>query len=162
MKPNFDQNWTTTNGGVPLNDSEVERYIGVVPRPNQVHLAQQPFYCFMHFGMNTANQREWGSGKETVQDFTIKKIKTEQWVRTVKAAGASGIILTCKHHDGFCLWPTKTTLHSVAASPWKQGMGDVVKEVSRACGKYGVRFGVNLSQWVRNAASYGTPDYIRM
>ena len=60
MKPNFDQNWTTTNGGVPLNDSEVERYIGVVPRPNQVHLAQQPFYCFMHFGMNTATQREWG------------------------------------------------------------------------------------------------------
>ena len=89
MKPNFDQNWTTTNGGVPLNDSEVERYIGVVPRPNQVHLAQQPFYCFMHFGMNTANQREWGSGRETVQDFTIKKIKPEQWVRTVKAAGAS-------------------------------------------------------------------------
>ena len=74
MKPNFDQNWTTTNGGVPLNDSEVERYIGVVPRPNQVHLAQQPFYCFMHFGMNTATQREWGSGKETVQDFTITKI----------------------------------------------------------------------------------------
>ena len=113
MKPNFDQNWTTTNGGVPLNDSEVERYIGVVPRPNQVHLAQQPFYCFMHFGMNTANQREWGSGKETVQDFTIKKIKPEQWVRTVKAAGASGIILTCKHHDGFCLWPSAYTSFSV-------------------------------------------------
>lgn len=156
MKPNFDQNWTTTNGGVPLNDSEVERYIGVVPRPNQVHLAQQPFYCFMHFGMNTANQREWGSGRETVQDFTIKKIKPEQWVRTVKAAGASGIILTCKHHDGFCLWPSAYTSFSVKNTDFD---GDIVKQVSDACAAGGLDFGVYLSPWDMHEPTYGTPDY---
>ena len=156
MKPNFDQNWTTTNGGVPLNDSEVERYIRVVPRPNQVHLAQQPFYCFMHFGMNTANQREWGSGKETVQDFTIKKIKPEQWVRTVKAAGASGIILTCKHHDGFCLWPSEYTSFSVKNTDFD---GDIVKQVSDACAAGGLDFGVYLSPWDMHEPTYGTPDY---
>jgi len=156
MKPNFDQNWTTTNGGVPLNDSEVERYIRVVPRPNQVHLAQQPFYCFMHFGMNTANQREWGSGRETVQDFTIKKIKPEQWVRTVKAAGASGIILTCKHHDGFCLWPSEYTSFSVKNTDFD---GDIVKQVSDACAAGGLDFGVYLSPWDMHEPTYGTPDY---
>ena len=73
MKPNFDQNWTTTNGGVPLNDSEVERYIGVVPRPNQVHLAQQPFYCFMHFGMNTAAQREWAAAEKRCRTLPLRR-----------------------------------------------------------------------------------------
>lgn len=152
----FASNWTTDNNGYPLNDREVQRYISVLPSPQQYHLAKHPFYCFMHFGMNTATGREWGSSKETVNDFTIKKIKPEQWVKAVKAAGATGIILTCKHHDGFCLWPSAYTSFSVKNTDFQ---GDIVKMVSDACAAAGLDFGIYLSPWDMHEPSYGTPEY---
>ena len=103
MKMKLEQNWTTTNNNQPFDDEEVKRYISVVPTENQIRLQDKPFYAFLHFGMNTANDREWGCGSEVATDFDITKIKPEQWVKAVKAGGMTGIILTCKHHDGFCL-----------------------------------------------------------
>ncbi|MDD6728524.1 MAG: alpha-L-fucosidase [Eubacteriales bacterium] len=152
----FDKNWTTNNGGADLNSNEVERYISVLPSENQIRLAEKPFYCFMHFGMNTATAREWGAGVETVNDFTIKKIDAAQWVKTVKASGATGIILTCKHHDGFCLWDTKYTDFCVRNTSFD---GDIVKMVSDECHKQGIDFGVYLSPWDMHDKRYGTPEY---
>lgn len=152
----FDDNWITKNNGVPLNDSEVERYISVVPNENQLRLADKPFYCFLHFGMNTATGREWGAGIETVKDFTIKKIDAAQWVKTVKASGATGIILTCKHHDGFCLWNTEYTDFSVKNTDLQQ---DIVKLVSDECAKQGLDFGIYLSPWDMHEKTYGTAAY---
>ena len=156
MKIKRDENWTTTNNGVPLNNDEVARYLSVVPTAAQAEHAKQPFYCFVHFGMNTATGREWGNGTETVHDFTIEKIKPAQWVKTVKAAGASGLILTCKHHDGFCLWDTGTTdfnvMHTLLAK-------DVVAAVSKECRAQGLHFGVYLSPWDMHEKCYATPQY---
>ena len=144
MANNFDKNWTTVNNNYPLNDKEVERYISVKPSANQLALVDKPFYTFMHFGMNTATDREWGAGVEKATDFTIKSINAKQWVETAKSAGATGVILTCKHHDGFCLWPSEYTSFCVKNSSYK---GDIVKEVSDECHNQGMDFGVYLSPW---------------
>ena len=152
----FDKNWTTTNGNVPLNNNEVERYISVRPSENQLRLADRPFYCFIHFGMNTATGREWGAGIETVKDFTIKNIDAAQWVRVIKSSGATGIILTCKHHDGFCLWNSEYTDFCVKNTDFK---GDIVKLVSDECHKQGMDFGVYLSPWDMHDKRYGTKEY---
>lgn len=156
MKSNFEKNWTNYNNGYPLDDDEVKRYISVLPSENQVRLSQNPFYCFIHFGMNTATAREWGTGQETPLDFTIKSIKPQQWVKSIKAAGASGIILTCKHHDGFCLWQSKYTEFSVKNSEFD---GDIVKMVSDACKEENLYFGVYLSPWDMHEETYGTEAY---
>lgn len=156
MNMKLDRNWTTDNNGSPLNDAEVQRYISVVPTPSQQRLQDKPFYAFFHFGMNTANDREWGCGSEVVSDFDITKIKPEQWVKTVKAAGMTGIILTCKHHDGFCLWNTGTTDFNVMNSPMGK---DIVKAVSDECHKQGIEFGVYLSPWDMHEPTYGTEQY---
>lgn len=152
----FEKNWTTYNNGFPLNDDDVTRYISVRPSVSQYRLSKKPFYCFVHFGMNTATGREWGAGVETVSDFNIKKIKPDQWVNAVKTAGASGIILTCKHHDGFCLWKTEYTSFSIKNTSFN---GDIVKMVSDACRMGGIDFGVYLSPWDMHEPTYGTPDY---
>lgn len=156
MNMKLDRNWTTDNNGAPLNDAEVQRYISVVPTPSQQRLQGKPFYAFFHFGMNTANDREWGCGSEVVSDFDITKIKPEQWVKTVKAAGMTGVILTCKHHDGFCLWNTGTTDFNVMNSPMGK---DIVKAVSDECHKQGIEFGVYLSPWDMHEPTYGTEQY---
>lgn len=153
---NLKNNWTTNNNGVPLNDDEVQRYISVVPSENQVALSKSPFYCFIHFGMNTATGREWGNATETAEDFNITHINAKQWVSAIKKSGAQGIILTCKHHDGFCLWNTKATDFSVMHSEY--GM-DIVEKVSKECAKQDLKFGVYLSPWDMHEKSYGTPEY---
>lgn len=152
----FDNNWTNQNNGMPLIDSEVERYISVVPSENQLRLAEKPFYAFIHFGMNTATAREWGTGRETVKDFTIKYIDSKQWVSAIKSSGATGIILTCKHHDGFCLWESGYTDFSVKNSDFD---GDIVKMLSDECHKQNMDFGVYLSPWDMHDKRYGTDAY---
>lgn len=156
MENQFLKNWTTNNNGYPLFDDEVKRYISVLPSENQIRLSENPFYCFIHFGMNTATAREWGTGKETPLDFTIKSINPQQWARSIKASGASGIILTCKHHDGFCLWPSEYTEFSVKNSGFD---GDIVKMVADACKANGLYFGVYLSPWDMHEETYGTEAY---
>lgn len=152
----LDRNWATENNGFPLLDREVERYLRVLPGENQLRQAERPFYAFFHFGMNTATDREWGSGKETAADFTIRNVDCAQWVRSIQAAGMTGAILTCKHHDGFCLWDTAYTDFSVMHSPYGR---DIVRQLSDACREAGLQFGVYLSPWDMHEATYGTPAY---
>lgn len=156
MKLKLDENWTTINNKYPLNDEEVDRYNSVIPEPRQVSHSEKPFYLFMHFGMNTATGREWGNATETVDDFTITKIKPAQWVKAAKLCGAAGIILTCKHHDGFCLWNTGTTGFNVMNTALGK---DVVKELSDECHKSGINFGIYLSPWDMHEKCYATPRY---
>jgi len=132
---------------------------GPVPTEAQLRWQQMEYNLFVHFGPNTFSGVEWGSGAEPEDLFNPTELDCRQWAATARNAGMKGIIVTAKHHDGFCLWPSQTSTHTVAQTSWRDGKGDVLKELSEACREYGLGFGVYLSPWDRNHPLYGTPAY---
>lgn len=133
--------------------------ISPLPTKQQLAWHEKEYYLFMHFGPNTFTDKEWGEGTEPSTIFDPTGLDVNQWCRIAKEAGTKGIIITAKHHDGFCLWPSKYSKHTVKQSKWKNGDGDVLKELSKACRAYGLKFGVYISPWDRNHPDYGTAKY---
>ncbi|RZJ49903.1 MAG: alpha-L-fucosidase [Chryseobacterium sp.] len=133
---------------------------GPLPTQKQVDWHEMEFYAFVHFSLNTFTNKEWGYGDESPELFNPTNLDVRQWARIVKQSGMKGIILVAKHHDGFCLWPSAYTERSVKNSPWKNGKGDLVKELAAACKEYDLKLGLYLSPWDRNHAEYGKPEYI--
>jgi alpha-L-fucosidase len=142
--------------GMSINAQQTQ-----LPRPTPAQLAwhDTEFYLFLHFGPNTFTNAEWGQGTEAEDLFNPTALDCEQWCRVAVAAGAKGVIITAKHHDGFCLWPSKYSTHTVRESPWRGGQGDVLRELALACQKYKLKLGFYLSPWDRNHPLYGTSEY---
>lgn len=134
---------------------EDKRLVKAVPSARQIAYENMEFFCFIHFTVNTFTGSEWGDGTEPESIFDPTELDARQWAKTAAEGGMKGLILTCKHHDGFCLWPSKYTEHSIKNSPYKNGKGDIVRETAEACREFGLKFGVYLSPWDRNNSSYG-------
>ena len=130
----------------------------IVPSERQVAWQETEFYSFIHFGMNTFTDSEWGNGNEDPELFNPTNLDCRQWAKLCKLAGMKGMILTAKHHDGFCLWPSAYTNHCVRSSLWKDGKGDVVAECAAACKEFGLKFGIYVSPWDRHEPTYGSGD----
>lgn len=137
----------------------IRKAANVTPAPRQLRWQQLELTAFIHFGINTFTNKEWGDGSEDPKIFNPEQLDTRQWVKVCKDAGFKQVILTAKHHDGFCLWPSKYTEHSVKNSPWKNGQGDIVKEMAAACKEFGIGFGIYLSPWDRNSPYFGSMAY---
>ena len=148
---------TTTSNVSPPNVSPPEPF-GAIPTPQQLAWHDHRFYAFAHFNMNTFTGVEWGHGREHPDTFNPTDLDTDQWCRIFKEAGLTGVIITAKHHDGFCLWPSEYTEHDVAASSWRDGNGDVIKDLAKSCEKYGLWMGVYISPWDQNHPDYGRND----
>ena len=134
--------------------------VGPVPSENQMRWQEMEYYAFIHFSLNTYTNQPWGYGNEDVSLFNPQELDCRQWARICKEAGMKGIIITAKHHCGFCLWPSEFTEYSVKNAPWRNGKGDVIRELADACKEYGLKLGIYLSPWDRNFADYGKPEYI--
>ena len=140
-------------------DNSAPAPYGVLPSPKQVEWQKMEYYMFVHFGPNTFTDVEWGNGRENPDVFAPTDLDCRQWADVAKQAGMKGIIITGKHHDGFCLWPSAYSTHTVRESSWRDGKGDVLKELSDACAEYGLKFGVYVSPWDQNHPLYGEPGY---
>jgi alpha-L-fucosidase len=140
--------------------TKVPEVHGPVPTENQLRWQEMEYYAFIHFSLNTYTDQSWGFGNEGVSLFNPDRLDVRQWARICKEAGMKGIIITAKHHCGFCLWPTETTEYSVKNTPWKDGKGDVLREMADACKEYGLKLGIYVSPWDRNHPDYGKPEYI--
>lgn len=147
------------NNGFDKHSPEVEKLISVTPSPLQLEFHELGYYSFIHYGMNTFTGREWGTGKEKPKKFNPKKVDTDQWIRVLSESGSKMIIFTAKHHDGFCLFQTAHTEHSIKNSPYQKGKGDIVRQMAQSCKKYGVGLGIYLSPWDRHDERYGTDAY---
>ena len=132
--------------------------VDVRPTPQQLAWQESELSMFLHFGMNTFTDREWGTGAEDPSQFNPAKLDARQWARVAREAGFRYVILTAKHHDGFCLWPSRYTAHSVRNSPWADGNGDVIREFVEACSEFGLKAGLYVSPWDRHEPSYGDSD----
>lgn len=158
MKKNFLLLVFSLLGAVLAAQTPPKAY-GPVPTPAQVEWQRMELNMFCHFGPNTFTGLEWGEGTEAEDIFNPIALDCNQWVSVAKNAGFQGIIITAKHHDGFCLWPNPESDHTVRESAWRGGKGDVLKELSKACKKGEIKFGIYISPWDRNAPTYGTPTY---
>ena len=151
--------WSDYNNGYPNSGEDVERLISVKPSAIQKKVEDMEYYSFIHYGMNTFTVSEWGTGKESPSQFCPETVDTDQWCRVLKASGSKGIIFTAKHHDGFCLFQTAYTEHSIKNSPYMNGKGDIVAQLSESCKKYDMKLGLYLSPWDRHEPTYGTDAY---
>tara|TARA_B100000886_G_scaffold262811_1_gene187490 strand:+ start:5941 stop:7407 length:1467 start_codon:yes stop_codon:yes gene_type:complete len=149
--------------GIFLKCEKKEKVISPIqplPNSNQVAWQKMEYYAFIHFNMNTFTDKEWGYGDEKPIQFNPSQLDTGQWAKVIKQAGMKGIIITAKHHDGFALWPSKYTDHSVKNSLWRDGKGDLIDELSKSCKDYGLKLGIYISPWDRNHPDYGKPEYV--
>ena len=143
-----------------VNSKEfLDRITSVVPSEKQIEFQNMEYYNFIHFGLNTFTGKEWGDGKTDPSVFTVKEINTDKWVLQLKATGSKGIIFTAKHHDGFCLFASEYTDYNIRKTAYKDGKGDLVRDLAEACKRHGMKLGIYLSPWDRHESTYGTPEY---